>query len=445
MRVFPRTLRGPEMLRRRRGQRHASNVLRPVLQDLEIRCLLSSADPYEPTAAEQYMLELINQVRANPAAAGQQFVALAQSDPVIAAATSTEDLNQFLQVIDGYGPEPPLAFNTGLIEAALDHDNAMLAANGQFHSPPGYLNNPQVATDANGQAFFPTGATGWATGENIFAYSANLPASSSDAAYVNYFNDAFFLDWGNPDFGHLKNLLAPGPAEATPGSAPFSQIGIGLLTGATPTTQPDPNNPIPTNLGLNVGPDIITQEFGWNGGNAFLTGVVYVDNAPTHLYLPGEGLGSVTIQAVGQNGQGTFQTQTWDSGGYSLALPPGTYSVEASGGGLSAVQTTTITIGKDNVPWNIPVPAAAAAGTPSAGNSTGAGGSSSGSPLLTVAPISEPARTAGVVTIQSAHVVKESHKHTPHHGPTTFFRPAHGRPRETIFAEHSVATPHSSR
>ena len=445
MRVLPRTLRGPEILRRRHSQRHADHVLRPVLQDLEVRCLLSSADPYAPTAADQYMLELINQVRANPAAAGQQFVAIAQSDPVIAAATRTENLNQFLQVIDGYGPEPPLAFNSGLIEAARDQDGAMLAANDQFHSPSGYLNNPQVATAANGQAYYPTGATRWATGENIFAYSANVPAGSSDQAYVNYFNDAFFLDWGNPDFGHLKNLLAPGPAEAAQGSAAFSQIGIGLLTGVTPNTKPDPNNPIPANRGLNVGPALVTQEFGWHEGNAFLTGVVFIDSAHTNFYLPGEGLGSVTIQAVGQDGQGTFQTQTWDSGGYSLPLPPGTYNVQASGGGLPTVQTTTITIGQDNIPWNIQLPAAA--GTPAANNSASAGGTSSGTTPLAVAPSTLPSSSPGIVTSQSTHVVKKAHKHAhPHpHGPVALFRPTHAQARDTIHAEASVVTPHHSR
>ena len=67
------------------------------------------------------------------------------------------DLNAFLQEIDSFGPEPPLAFNTRLIEAARDHDAAMLAANTQFHSPAGYLNNPQVAPAADGQAYYPTG------------------------------------------------------------------------------------------------------------------------------------------------------------------------------------------------------------------------------------------------------------------------------------------------
>jgi hypothetical protein len=420
---FPRTLRGPEIVRQRgsRSRRaRAAKAVRPGLEDLENRWLLAGASAVQPTAAEQYMLELINQARANPAAEGQRLVALAQTDPLLAAATRNWNLNQFLQVIDGFGPEPPLAFNTGLIAAADDHDAAMLAANGQFHSPPGYL-NPQVATGASGQAYYPTGSVGWATGENVFAYSSNVPAGSSDQAYVAYFNAAFFLDWGNPDFGHLKNLLAPGPAEAAPGTDPFSEIGIGLMSGVTPTTPPDPNNPIAANRGLNVGPDIITQEFGWRAGNAFLTGVVSVDSDHDNFYTPGEGLGGVTIAAVGQNGQGTFQTQTWDSGGYSLALPPGTYNVEASGGGLPAPQATTITIGQDNVPWSIALPATA--GTPAA-TSSSSGSTSPGASPLAVAPAPQDSSSTGTVTIQSAHPARGAHHPLHHRSPLTPPRPA---------------------
>jgi uncharacterized protein YkwD len=400
-----------------------------MVQALELRCLLSSASALEPTAAEEYMLELINQARTNPAAAGQQFVSIVQSDPVIAQATRSEDLSQFLQVIDGYGPEPPLAFNTGLIEAALDHDNAMLAANGQFHSPPGYLNDPQVATAANGQTYFPTGNMGWATGENIFAYSANVPSRTTDVDFVNYFNDAFFLDWGNPDFGHLKNLLAPGPAEAAPGTSAFSEIGIGLLTNVVPTTPPDPNNPIPANTGLNVGPDIITQEFGWTAGNAFLTGVVFNDGNHSGFYAPGEGIGSVVIEAIGQSGQGTFQTETWDSGGYSLQLPPGSYEVTASGGGLPAPQSTTITIGQDNVAWNVTLPA-----SPSSPTLASSGGSvsspSAGATSVSIAPAPTPDESSGVVVSQSLQV--RHSRHQTH---------SHAHPLGAL----AVVTPHSQR
>ena len=80
----------------------------------------------------------------------------------------------------------------------------------------------------------------------------------------------------------------------------------------------------------------MSQEFGWRSGNPILTGSIYLDWAGAGMYEPGEGYGGVTIQAVGLNGQGIFQTSTWSTGGYSLPLPPGSYAVTASGGGIPA-------------------------------------------------------------------------------------------------------------
>src|SRR5207237_8561552 len=137
--------------------------------------------------------------------------------------------------------------------------------------------------------------------------------------YVDYYEEGFLLDWGNLSFDHQKNLMAPGPGEASTASHyPFSEIGVGLMTNAVPTTPPPSNPSNPANHGLNVGPVLVTQEFGWHTGNAFLTGSVYQDTDNNQFYTPGEGLGGVTIRAVGRNGQGAFQTQTWGSGGYSL-------------------------------------------------------------------------------------------------------------------------------
>ena len=323
---------------------------------LESRRLMAAGTA--PTDLAQYMLELINRARANPAAEGQRLLALAQSDPLIHQATANWDLAAFARVISSYAPSPPLAFNPRLIDAALAESGAMLAQNAQRHSPPGFLNDPGVATASDGQPYYSTPGPGWATGENIFAYSQYVNAAASPTAYADYFEAGFLLDWGNPDFGHLRNILAPGPSQANTaaGVYPFSEVGIGLITNATPATP----------AAINVGPALVTQEFGWRQGNAFLTGTFYVDALNRGFYAPGEGYGNVTIRAQGLGGQGTYQTQTWSSGGYSLQLPPGKYAVTASGP-LPGVQTTTITIGQDNVGWSmafapgqaadIPVPA----------------------------------------------------------------------------------------
>ena len=307
--------------------------------------MLSLAGTNEPTAAEQLFLAEINQARANPAAEGQRLVSLAQSDPVLQVATSGWNMNAFLTEISAIPPEPPLAFNTGLIEAARAHSASMLAQNLQFHSPSGYLTNPSVATAGNGQPYYPTGYGNWATGENIFAYSGTVnSANLSD--YVNYFAAAFLIDWGNPDFGHLTNELAPGPGQwnASNPHYPFSEIGIGLLSNVS--------SPNATSTGPNVGPAIATEEFGWRAGNPILTGVFYNDNDGSGRYGIGEGIGGVTIRAVGQERQGTFVTTTWASGGYSLPLPSGSYAITASGGGLSSPVSKTVALGQDNVEWD---------------------------------------------------------------------------------------------
>jgi len=318
------------------------------------------------------MLELINRARSNPALEAQRLLAIAQTDPLIQAASSSWNLAQVSQLISSYGPLPPLAFNTRLIEAARDHDAVMLALNDQAHSPSDYLMNPLVATAYDGKAYYPVSQGSWSVGENIFAYSQNVNRPTVQA-YVDYYHEGFMIDWGNSDFGHLKNLLAPGPAEAaTMGQAPFSEIGIGLLTNAIPSVPPPANPSNPADKGLNVGPVLVTQEFAWHTGNAFLTGTVYQDNDNNQFYTPGEGLGNVVITAVGRNGQGTFQTQTWNAGGYSLQLPPGSYNVTASGN-LPSPEATVVTIGADNVLWSIRFPGGLRADQPVAGAYDGNG------------------------------------------------------------------------
>jgi hypothetical protein len=331
----------------------------PQIHTLETRELLTSAG-IAPIDEAQYMLFLINRARANPAAEAQRLLVIAQTDPSIEAATRGWNLGTFAATLSSMPPRPPLAFDSGLIAAALTHDSAMLAANSQFHSARGYLNDASVATAADGQVFYPTTFGPWATGENVFAYTGNV-SSQNLTDYVNFLYEGFMLDWGVPDLSHLENIMAPGPAEASPGGhVPFSEIGIGLQTNAYPTVPPPGNPQNPGDLGLNVGPVLATEEFGWRSGLADLTGVVYRDYSGTGSYMPGgEGVGGVTIEAVGLNGQGTYQTQTWSSGGYTLPLPPGSYSILGIGN-VPYSQSTTVNISVDNVEWDVSYPGASA-------------------------------------------------------------------------------------
>jgi len=339
----------------RSGRTRASRRLRPELQPLESRQLLSTTtSAVEPSADEQYMVQLVNRARANPPAEGQRLLAIARTDPTIIPALNGWDAPAFLQQMNARGPLPPLAINPRLSAAARDHNDAMVAANAQFHSAPGSLARPtspsQLAPD--GQAYYPIGNSGWATAENVFAYSANLP-NPTGKALDDYFHAAFLLDWGNPDFGHLKNLMSPGPSGASAGSYPMNEIGVGILTGARPTSAPTPDPAIPANLGLNVGPGLVTQEFGWRSGHQFLSGAMFADRDGDNFYTPGEGLGGVSIQAVNRDTGATFSGVTWGSGGYALDLPSGSYTVTASGGGLTSPRTTTVRLTSDNVAWDV--------------------------------------------------------------------------------------------
>src|SRR5207244_3089218 len=63
------------------------------------------------------------------------------------------------------------------------------------------------------------------------------------------------------------------------------------------------------------------------------------------FYSPGEGISGVTIDA---SGPVHLSTTTFSSGGYSLQLPSGTYSVTVSGVGFGPSQTVSLAVGAIN-------------------------------------------------------------------------------------------------
>lgn len=267
-------------------------------------------------AREQYMLELINRMRENPAA--ELPLLLNSNDPNVNSALSYFNVNRsILQTQwNTLAPAAPLAWNDALALAARNHNQAMLGAGQQTHQAPGEAGLGTRITNA--------GYTVWSNvGENVFAW-----ADSVFQAHA-----AFAIDWGSTSTGiqsppgHRQNIM----------SSSFRDVGIGILNAPT---------------GSSLGPLLITQDFGnrFSYGNPYLLGVVFNDTNANGFYDMGEGLAGATITVSG--GALPAMTTTTDFGGYQLQLPPGNYTVTASGGGLFAPIVRDITVGSSNVRTN---------------------------------------------------------------------------------------------
>ena len=79
----------------------------------------------EPSAQEQYMLELVNRARANPPAEGWRLQATTDPDILNAYSYFQVDLARLVADFAGYPARPPLAFNANLIAAARGHSQDM--------------------------------------------------------------------------------------------------------------------------------------------------------------------------------------------------------------------------------------------------------------------------------------------------------------------------------
>ncbi|HMF36770.1 MAG TPA: CAP domain-containing protein [Isosphaeraceae bacterium] len=279
---------------------------------LESRELLSGSFA-APTAQEQYMLELINQARMNPAAAAVRVTSNLTADISATVAHYGVDLNATEQAIASAAPQPPLDWNPDLAAAAQGHSDDM--ATNQFESHDG--SDGSTADQRMQQAGYTSASS---TGENAFAY-----ATSIDEAM-----QAFLIDWGVPSLGHRANILQPNVSS----NNAYQDVGIGIATTG-PNSQ--------------VGPMVITQDFGSQSNQpAQLLGVAYYDNQHTGMYEIGEGTGGMQIDATNLTTGQITSTQTWNTGGYQMALKPGLYQITASFNG-TVFQTLQVTIGTQNV------------------------------------------------------------------------------------------------
>jgi hypothetical protein len=296
--------------RGRANSRNRPACRRLVYEALEDRRLLSvmplaAATGAVPSNYDQYILELINRARSDPAAeAARDGVALNEGLPAGAISTASKQ---------------PLAFNPDLIQSAQLHSQWMLDTDTFSHSGSGGSSPGDRMANA-GYNF----TSGWGWGENIaWQGTTGVPNVYTTLAQVQ---KNLFVDSGVEGRGHRTDLMNPD----------FREVGVGVRTGSF--------------SGYNA--VMVTQDFAYSGDSVFLTGVVYNDSLvqANDFYTPGEGLGAVTISATRQSDQAVFTTTTWASGGYSLALPQGTYSVTAFGTALGrTLRRDQVAIGDQNV------------------------------------------------------------------------------------------------
>lgn len=251
----------------------------------------------QPTAFEQYVLELINRARA---------------DPLAEAARLGIDLNQGLAPgTISAAAKAPLAMNAKLVDAARGHSQWMLATDTFSHTG---INgsDPGDRMEAAGYVF--TGS--WTWGENIALRTGGLSAGTAGALH-----DQLVI---SP--GHRTNLM----------SGDFREIGLGLAEG---------DFPWPSVL---VSSDL-TQNFARSGTGVFLLGVAFDDADGDHFYDPGEGMGGVAISIRNMATGAVVNLASWDAGGWQTVLAAGSHEVTFSGGGLAAPVLRGVTIGAANV------------------------------------------------------------------------------------------------
>lgn len=217
------------------------------------------------TAAEQYLLELMNRARLDPAGEA------ARMGTALNAGLSPGTISTAAKQV--------LAPNALLEAAATGHSLWMLATDIFSHTGAA---GSQPWDRANDQGYFGL------IGENI-AYVATTGAITVEGS-IDQLNRSLFLS-----AGHRANLMVDG----------FREVGLGAELGQF-TSGPTTYNAA-----------MLAEVFGSTGTAHFLTGVAYQDSNANKFYSMGEGVAGVVFAAQAS------QTTTAAAGGYALGLASG--------------------------------------------------------------------------------------------------------------------------
>ncbi len=244
------------------------------------------------TAEEQLIVELVNRARLDP------LGELGRQDEGFAAGVST-------------APKEALAVVQSLSDASDAHSQDM--DNRDFFSHTnldGESPSDRAIEAGHGSRF---------VGENIGWVGSTRTNFDEQARAEGHHDNLWDSD------GHQRNFMSDN----------WNEIGVGYDYGSY--------------RGYD-GSTFVTEMFG-DRGETYLTGVVIEDEDGDDFYDIGEGQGGVQITAY--DGDDAYATATWDSGGYTLALPPGTYRVVFEGGELDVPYETDVTIGNENVKLDV--------------------------------------------------------------------------------------------
>ncbi len=293
--------------------------LSQVTEKLEPRLLLTTG----PTPFEQELLEHLNRMRTDPQGELNRLFSsypspLVARDPAVQASIDAfhVDGEELVAQFAELQPAPPLAWNDALHEAALAHNELMIAQDEQSHQLPGESSLLWRTVEAGYRWLFSV-----EVGENVFAY-ANTPA---------FAHAGFAIDWGTTPTG----IQDPAGHRLTMMNPEFEEVGISILTELDPATE--------------VGPLVVTQDFGVRGNfsTPVLLGVVFDDQNDDGFFNAGEGLSGVSITVSGPGG--FYSTTSLDAGGYQLRVAPGFWTISASGGGLTRpIVYSNVHIGVEN-------------------------------------------------------------------------------------------------
>jgi len=269
-----------------------------------------------PTADEQFYIELINRARANPPAEGARLAATTDPNVLAAYAYFGVNLTLMQSEFNAIAAAPPLAPSQGLTVAARGHSQWMLTHATQSHYQTNPSNDPGQRLTAAGYA--------WTTyGENIYAYSKSV-----------WFGHAGFqVDWGTGGTGGMQSGRGH---RAAIHNATFREIGVGQVLGSNGTTNP-------------VGPQLVTQDFGRQASNSpyYATGVAYYDLNGNNFYDPGEGISGLRVDLSG-SGVSHFCT-TAAGGGWAIPMSSTamTRTVTFSGNGFSQPMSLVVSASKN--------------------------------------------------------------------------------------------------